>query len=107
MFDEQPDGDPRRTRDVAGIRRFLTPQQMADEIVRLDAVIAGQAPNIVMGRLPPTVAAPAEGQSVADAARVLAEFAKTAPGRLPQRVQDAIALAEGQPGTAGVPGSEK
>jgi hypothetical protein len=26
-----------------------------------------------------------------DAARVLAEFAKTAPGRLPQRVQDAIA----------------
>lgn len=64
MFDEQPDGDPRRTRDVAGIRRFLTPQQMAEEIVRLDAVIAGQAPNIVVGRLPPTVAAPAEGQPV-------------------------------------------
>lgn len=37
-------------------------------------------------------------QSLADAARVLAEFAKTAPGRLPQRVQDAIAVAAGVEG---------
>jgi hypothetical protein len=42
-----------KTRDVAGILRFLTRQQMAEEIVRLDAVIAGRAPNITMGRLPP------------------------------------------------------
>lgn len=47
--------DTSRTRDVAGILRLLTPQQMAEEIVRLDAVIVGQAPNIQMGRLPPPV----------------------------------------------------
>jgi hypothetical protein len=34
-----------------------------------------------------------EAGSLSDAARVLAEFAKTAPGRLPQRVQDAIGVA--------------
>jgi hypothetical protein len=39
-------------RDVAGILRLLTPQQMAEEIVRLDAVLAGH-PNILIGRLPP------------------------------------------------------
>ena len=48
-----------RTRDVAGILHFLTPQQMAEEIVRLDAVIAGRSPNILIGRLPPGVALPA------------------------------------------------
>jgi hypothetical protein len=36
-----------------------------------------------------------EAKQLAEAARVLAEFAKTAPGRLPQRVQDAIAIAAG------------
>jgi hypothetical protein len=41
-----------KTRDVAGILRLLTPQQMAEEIVRLDAVIAGRASTIRMGRLP-------------------------------------------------------
>lgn len=40
--------------------------------------------------------------SITDAARVLAEFAKTAPGRLPQRVQDAIAVA-----TSGVGGTDE
>ena len=30
----------RKTRDVAGILHFLTPQQMAEEIVRLDAALA-------------------------------------------------------------------
>lgn len=48
-----------RARDVPGILHFLTPKQMAEEIVRLDAVIAGQAPNIVMGRLPSGAALPA------------------------------------------------
>lgn len=28
-----------KTRDVAGIQHFLTPQQMAEEIVRLDALL--------------------------------------------------------------------
>jgi hypothetical protein len=36
------------------------------------------------------------GQQI-NAARVLAEFAKTAPGRLPQRVQDAIAVVTARP----------
>ena len=42
-----------RTRTVEGVLHFLTPQQMAEEIVRLDAVLAGKQPNILMGRLPP------------------------------------------------------
>jgi hypothetical protein len=46
--------DRSKTRDVAGILRLLTPRQMAEEIVRLDAVIAGQ-PDVQMGRLPPGV----------------------------------------------------
>jgi hypothetical protein len=40
-------------------------------------------------------AASAGKAELLEAARVLAEFAKTAPGRLPQRVQDAIAKAGG------------
>jgi hypothetical protein len=35
--------------------------------------------------------------ALADAARVLAEFAKTAPGRLPSRVQEAIAVVAASP----------
>lgn len=35
---------------------------------------------------------PEQADEQTNAARVLAEFAKTAPGRLPQRVQDAIAV---------------
>lgn len=44
-----------------------------------------------------------DAAGMAHAARVLAEFAKTAPGRLPQRVQDAIdvALAAGVEGMGG------
>lgn len=41
---------------------------------------------------PSSEAAPS-GTQEREALRVLADFAKTAPGRLPQRVQDAIALA--------------
>lgn len=47
----QPSPAP-RTRGVTEILRLLTPQQMAEEIVRLDAVIAGHTPNILMGRVP-------------------------------------------------------
>ena len=42
-----------------------------------------------------------QAASTDEAARVLAEFAKTAPGRLPQRVQDALAVIDGVPGTPG------
>lgn len=38
---------------------------------------------------------PEQADAQTNAARVLSEFAKTAPGRLPQRVQDAIAVVEG------------
>jgi hypothetical protein len=33
----------RKTRDVAGILHFLTPQQMAEEIVRLDAALSARS----------------------------------------------------------------
>lgn len=39
----------RKTRDVAGILHFLTQQQMAEEIVRLDAVIAAQPAPAALG----------------------------------------------------------
>ncbi len=45
----------RLTRTVKEILRGLTPKQMAEEIVRLDAVIDGRQPNITIGRLPPGV----------------------------------------------------
>lgn len=40
-----------KTRTTTDIVSYMSVQQMAEEIVRLDAVIAGQ-PNITMGRLP-------------------------------------------------------
>ena len=44
---------------------------------------------------------PEQADHQMNAARVLAEFAKTAPGRLPQRVQDAIAVVLGTDGVKG------
>lgn len=39
-WDKPPEAAPeRKTRDVAGILHFLTPQQMAEEIVRLDKAL--------------------------------------------------------------------
>lgn len=37
--------DKGQKRDVAGILHFLTPQQMAEEIVRLDALLAATRRN--------------------------------------------------------------
>ncbi len=44
---------------------------------------------------------PEQADAQTAAARVLAEFAKTAPGRLPSRVQEAIAVVDGVPSSDG------
>ena len=44
---------------------------------------------------------PEQAGAQINAARVLSEFAKTAPGRLPSRVQEALAVIDGVPDTEG------
>lgn len=74
--------------DAGQLFAVWEPADVAALIARLSKCTAG-------------VALPAAPQPLADAARVLAGFAKTAPGRLPSRVQEAIAAvdADGVQGT--------
>ena len=70
---------PSRLRKSAEVLRWLPPcTESSYEI--LDLVAWNIAAELT------------EAADALEAGRVLAEFAKTAPGRLPQRVQDAVAL---------------
>lgn len=56
--------EQRKTRDVAGILHFLTREQMAEEIVRLDAILASRATRLAAAPDQPIETAPKDGTEI-------------------------------------------